>query len=117
MSDEIAITGIRGFGYHGLLDAEKRNGQEFLVDIRITADLSQAGQSDQIESTIDYAKVAIRVKELIESGPFNLIERLAEVIAVHVKREFRAIEVEVRVHKPHAPIDLDFEDVSVTITR
>ena len=71
--DEIAITGIRGFGYHGLFEHEKKDGQEFFVDVRITADLSSAGQSDRIESTIDYGKVAIRVKELIETNSFNLI--------------------------------------------
>ena len=117
MSDQIAITGIRGVGYHGLFEEEKKNGQEFIVDIRITADLSDAGRSDQIESTIDYGKVAIRVKELIESDSFNLIERLAEVIAESVKKEFQAESVEVTVHKPNAPVDLDFEDISVTIKR
>jgi len=117
MNDQIAITGIRGFGYHGLFDSEKKSGQEFIVDIRIEADLSEACQSDQIESTIDYGKVAIRVKELIETGSFNLIERLAEVIAESVKQEFQAKAVEVTVHKPSAPVDLQFEDISVTIKR
>jgi dihydroneopterin aldolase len=117
MNDQIAITGIRGFGYHGLFDSEKKSGQEFIVDIRIEADLSEACQSDQIESTIDYGKVAMRVKELIETGSFNLIERLAEVIAESVKQEFQARAVEVTVHKPSAPVDLQFEDISVTIKR
>jgi len=117
MSDQIAITGIRGFGYHGLFDSEKKSGQEFIVDIRIEADLSEACQSDQIGSTIDYGKVALRVKELIETGSFNLIERLAEVIAESVKQEFQAKFVEVTVHKPSAPVDLEFEDISVTIKR
>lgn len=117
MNDQIAITGIRGFGYHGLFDSEKKSGQEFIVDIRIEADLSEACQSDQIESTIDYGKVAMRVKELIETGSFNLIERLAEVIAESVKQEFQAKAVEVTVHKPSAPVDLQFEDISVTIKR
>ena len=117
MGDQIAITGIRGFGYHGLFDSEKKSGQEFIVDIRIEADLSEACQSDEIESTIDYGKVAMRVKELIESDSFNLIERLAEVIAERVKQEFQAKFVEVTVHKPSAPVDLEFEDISVTIKR
>ncbi len=118
--DEIAITGIRGFGYHGLFEHEKKNGQEFFVDIRITADLSSAGKGDHIESTIDYGKVAIRVKELIETGSFNLIERLAEVIAERVKSEFSldALDaIEVTVHKPNAPVGIDLKDISVTIRR
>ena len=115
--DEIAITGIRGFGYHGLFEHEKKDGQEFFVDIRITTDLSNAGQSDRIESTIDYGKVAIRVKELIETGSFNLIERLAEVIAERLKSEFALGAIEVTVHKPNAPVGIDLRDISVTIRR
>ena len=115
--DEIAITGIRGFGYHGLFEHEKKDGQEFFVDIRITADLSSACQSDRIESTIDYGKVAIRVKELIETGSFNLIERLAEVITERLKSEFSIDAIEVTVHKPNAPVGIDLRDISVTIRR
>lgn len=115
--DEIAITGIRGFGYHGLFEHEKKDGQEFFVDVRITADLSSACQSDRIESTIDYGKVAIRVKELIETGSFNLIERLAEVIAERLKSEFSIDAIEVTVHKPNAPVGIDLRDISVTIRR
>jgi len=115
--DEIAITGIRGFGYHGLFEHEKKDGQEFFVDVRITADLSSACQSDRIESTIDYGKVAIRVKELIETNSFNLIERLAEVIAERLKSEFSIDAIEVTVHKPNAPVGIDLRDISVTIRR
>lgn len=115
--DEIAITGIRGFGYHGLFAEEKKNGQEFIVDIRMKKELSLAGSTDQIDATIDYGKVAVRVKELIESDSFNLIERLAEVIADRIKSEFSVAHVEVTVHKPHAPVDINFDDISVTIRR
>ena len=115
--DEIAIVGIRGFGYHGLFDHEKRDGQEFIVDLKIAKDLSLAGASDEIDATVDYGKLAVRVKELIESGSFNLIERLAEVIAERIKSEFTVEAIEVTVHKPKAPVDLQFEDISVTVKR
>jgi dihydroneopterin aldolase len=115
--DEIAIIGIRGFGYHGLFEHEKKDGQEFFVDLRIKTDLSNGGQSDQIEATIDYGKVSLRVKELIESGSFNLIERLAEVIAASLKSEFSIDAIEVTVHKPNAPVGIELEDISVTIRR
>lgn len=115
--DEIAITGIRGFGYHGLFEDEKKNGQEFIVDIRMEKELSLAGSTDRIDATIDYGKVAVRVKELIESDSFNLIERLAEVIAEQIKSEFSVTSIEVTVHKPHAPVEIEFDDISVTIKR
>ena len=115
--DEIAIIGIRGFGHHGLFEHEKRDGQEFIVDVRIHTDLSLAGKSDAIDSTIDYGLVAKRVKELIETGSFDLIERLAEVIAQSLKSEFKVSQIEVTVHKPHAPVEVEFDDISVTVRR
>lgn len=115
--DEITINGIYGFGHHGLFESEKRDGQEFIVDVKIHADLSQAGKCDEIESTIDYGAVASRVKELIETDSFNLIERLAEVIAERLKMEFQISKIEVTVHKPAAPVDVRVTDISVTIRR
>lgn len=117
LMDEIKIEGIKGFGYHGLFAEEKTNGQEFIVDVILHADLKKAGESDEIAATIDYGAVAVRIKELIETGSFNLIERLASVIAENLKSEFDLEAVTVTVHKPHAPVDLDFKDISVTIRR
>jgi dihydroneopterin aldolase len=117
LMDEIRIEGIKGFGYHGLFSEEKKNGQEFIVDLILHTDLRQAGESDEIASTIDYGVVAIRVKELIETGSFNLIERFATVIAESLKADFDLNAVTVTVHKPNAPVDLEFKDISVTIRR
>lgn len=115
--DEIKIKGIRGFGHHGLFPEEKKEGQPFIVDVTLHTDLSRAGASDEIGETVDYGAVALRVKSLIETGSFDLIERLATVIAESLKEEFSTSSVTVTVHKPHAPVDLDFEDISVTIRR
>ena len=115
--DEITIKGIRGFGYHGVFEDEKKNGQEFIVDLRIESDLSKAGQSDSLVDTDDYGAIAIRTKEIIETGSFNLIERLASEIASVLKKEFKLSAIEVTVHKPSAPVDIDFSDIAVTIRR
>ena len=115
--DEIRIEGIRGFGYHGLFEKEKEQGQEFIVDLTLHLDLTRAGVSDEIATTINYGAVALRVKSLIESDSFNLIERLATVIAESLKEEFTLPSITVTVHKPNAPVDIDFKDISVTIRR
>lgn len=115
--DAITITGIRGFGFHGVFEEEKRSGQEFLVDLRIEKDLSKAGSSDALEDTVDYAAIATFTKELIESGSFDLIERLATVIAERIKAQFLIRAIEVTVHKPNAPVGIAVSDISVTIRR
>jgi dihydroneopterin aldolase len=115
--DELRITGIQAKGFHGLFDFEQRDGQIFLVDLLVKGDLSKAGNSDSIEDTVDYGAMTARVKELIESGPYRLIERLAEVIATSLKEEFALSSIEVTVHKPEAPVGVKVDDISVTIRR
>lgn len=73
------------------------------------------GESDRLEDTINYADVAQIVADRITGEPFDLIEALAWAIAGDLLRV--ADSVEVTVHKPQAPIDQDFQDVSVTVRR
>lgn len=115
--DEIAIIGIRCFGYHGVFESEKESGQEFIVDLRLEKDLSAAGASDSLLDTVDYGAITLRAKEVVETGSFNLIERLATEIADRIKSEFNLSSIEVTVHKPGAPLTAEFSDISVKIRR
>lgn len=115
--DELRISGIQAKGFHGLFDFEQRDGQRFIVDLLLHLNLKSAGESDSIEDTVDYAAMTARVKEIIESGPYRLIERLAEVIASSLKEEFSLSNIEVTVHKPDAPVGVPVSDISVTIRR
>ena len=117
MSDKISILGITGFGYHGVLESERERGQDFSVDIFLKLDLRNAGESDNLAHTINYAEVASLVHKRIVGEPVNLLERLAELIAQDVLENFNVQEIEVTVHKPQAPIPVSFHDVSVTIQR
>lgn len=116
--DRIVLAGVSATGFHGVLDAEKRDGQTFLVDVAIELDLESAGRTDDLARTLNYAEVAQRVVARIEEQPpFDLIERLAEVIADDVLADHRVNTVEVTVHKPQAPVGHPFTDVSVTVRR
>ena len=55
MSDQIVLMGIHGFGYHGLFEHERRDGQDFFVDVALSVDLNAAAKSDSIEDTVNYA--------------------------------------------------------------
>lgn len=116
MSGKITITGIQGFGYHGLFESEKRDGQNFIVDIQVEVDLDKAGVSDQLEASLDYNALAVLVHEEIIGLPVNLIEALAHRIGEKILKSFKQVEgIKVTVHKPQAPIEVSFSDVSVTI--
>ena len=116
--DEISIKGLKLFSYHGVLEKEKKNGQLFLVDITIFTSIRTAGKYDKLDETVNYGVVSKYVKEVFRSEYFNLIEAAAENLAYKLLTSFDKIrEVEVTVHKPDAPIDVGFDDVSVTIRR
>ena len=118
MSDQIRVTGIRAFGYHGVLPHEATEGQEFIVDLLVTLDLRAVSLSDDLKQTINYADLAQIAHDNIVGDRVQLIERLAGRIAEEISSAYSQItSVSVTVHKPHAPVTLDFEDISVTITR
>jgi 7,8-dihydroneopterin aldolase/epimerase/oxygenase len=115
--DRISLTGIAAFGHHGVLDFERQQGQRFVVDVSCTLDLSPAARADDLGQTIDYGALAQAVATDVERDPLNLIEALADRIALTCLR-YDAIQcVEVTVHKPQAPMPVDVADVAVTLTR
>lgn len=118
MSDLISIRGIKGFGYHGVFDFERRDGQDFYIDIELSVDLKIASKSDDLQDSIDYGLLTAIAREEIEGEPVNLIERLASKIADRICEQFpQIISLDITVHKPLAPVKEDVTDISVTIRR
>lgn len=113
----VAVRGIRARGYHGVLPAERRDGQDFVVDVVMAVDVTEAAATDDLAATVDYALVAGQVVAVVEGDPVNLIETLAQRVADQVLQHWRVQQVEVTVHKPQAPVGVPFEDVTVTIER
>lgn len=118
MSDRIEITGLFGFGYHGLFDDERENGQGFFVDAILNMDLSKASRSDSIDDTVNYSTLCDLILEEIVGPPVSLIEKLAVQIAERILREYPKVDsVRITVHKPDAPVAAKVRDLSVSIVR
>lgn len=115
--DRITLTGLRVFGRHGVFDHEKRDGQEFVVDLVVWTDLAKAGASDALADTLDYGALAEQAAAIVGGEPYDLIETVCVRIAEAVLADERIDAVEVAVHKPSAPIPLTFDDVAVTVRR
>ncbi|EHR63501.1 dihydroneopterin aldolase [Saccharomonospora cyanea] len=115
--DRITLTGLRVFGRHGVYEHEKRDGQEFVVDLTVWLDVSAAARSDDLADTVNYGELAQRAADVVAGPPHDLIEWVAGRIADEVLRDERISAVEVTVHKPSAPIPLTFADVAVTVHR
>lgn len=115
--DEIVLTGVRAFGYHGVFESERREGQEFIVDTTLYVSMERAAETDDVIDTVHYGEVAERIVEIVSGEPLNLIETLAVRIADDLLTRPHVRLVAVTVHKPSAPITVPFADVAVTVRR
>ena len=115
--DTIRLCNMPFFARHGVNPEEQALGQRFEVDVELRLDTRPAGQQDDLRLTINYAHVYREVKRLVEEERFNLIEALAETIAMHLGRRFAPDAVRVCVRKPHAPIQGVFDYVAIDIER
>lgn len=117
MSDRIELRGLSVRGNHGVFEHERRDGQEFIVDITVWIDLADAAASDALCDTYDYGLLAERAAAVVAGPARNLIETVAGEIADDVMNDERVHAVEVAVHKPDAPIPQTFGDVAVVARR
>jgi len=115
--DQVAVRGIRGRGTHGVQAQEKRDGQEFSVDVVMHVPTLRAGCSDDLGDAVDYSLVASTVHEVLVGPSLDLVESVAERIAAAVMADARLLAVDVTVHKPQAPVGVPFDDVTVSIRR
>jgi len=115
--DRISLLGLRVFGRHGVFDHERRDGQEFVVDAVLWVDTRRAAAADDLSLTVDYAAVADQLAAVVSGEPVALIETLADRLAAVCLADESVREVEITVHKPHAPLIQSLRDVTVTIRR
>lgn len=115
--DQLSVTGIECYGYHGVFEHEKRDGQTFVVDLTLGLDTAAAAASDDLRDTVDYGSLVAAVKSAVEADPVDLVETLAQRLADVCLRDGRVEWVRITVHKPGAPIEATFGDVTLTITR
>jgi dihydroneopterin aldolase len=116
-SDRISLSGLTVRGYHGVFDFERREGQDFVVDVTLELDTMTAARSDDLADTVHYGVLAEQLAAVISGEPVNLLEKLAAQLADVCLADARVSAATVTVHKPQAPIPLTFSDVAVTIRR
>ena len=117
MPDLISLTGLRVRGFHGVFEQERRDGQDFVVDVALEISTVEPAVSDDLADTVHYGELATRLADVVAGEPVNLLETLAARLAEVCLANERVAAVTVTVHKPQAPIPLAFADVAVTIRR
>lgn len=113
----MTLTGLTVRGRHGVFDFEKRDGQDFVIDMTVTFDVAAAAAADDVAATVDYGALARLAADIVAGPPRDLIETVATEIAETALARWPLRAVEVTLHKPHAPIPATFGDVAVTVRR
>ncbi|MFW0787531.1 dihydroneopterin aldolase [Gordonia sp. CPCC 206044] len=117
MADRIELRGLVVRGHHGVFDHERRDGQDFVIDVTLWLDLAEAAATDDLADTVDYGALAQRAHDIVAGEPRNLIETVGAEVAEAIMDDERIAACEVTVHKPSAPIPLQFDDVAVVTRR
>jgi dihydroneopterin aldolase len=113
----IELHGIELFGYHGVLEEERREGQRFLVDVELDLADERAAATDRIADALDYRVVATRVREISDARAYHLLEALAAALADALVTELPVAAVRVRVRKPGVVLDPPVTHAAVSVER
>ncbi|XP_014516178.2 dihydroneopterin aldolase 2-like [Vigna radiata var. radiata] len=116
--DKLLLRGLSFHGFHGALPEERKLGQKFVVDIDAWMDLKPAGKSDNLSDTVNYADIYDIAKEIVEGSAQNLLESVAEKIAVMTLTDHEQISaVRVKIEKPHVAVHGPLDYLGVEIFR
>lgn len=116
--DIIRIDNLEVYAYHGVYDEEKEKGQYFYVNVELYTNTRKAGMNDDLDASTNYGTVCDFIHDFMTKHTYDLIETVAEQLAQALLLEFKLVKsILLEIRKPHAPIEKEFESVSVEIER
>ena len=115
--DSIRIKNLKIPARHGVYEFEKEKEGTFELDIELYLPLFKAGESDRLEDTINYEDIISVVTKAFTDKQYALVEAAAQSVCDRLLNDIKIDKITVRVRKPHAPIDADFETVEVQLNR
>ena len=115
--DCIRIKSLKVKARHGVYEFERKKDGTFELDIELYLSLEKSGQSDKLEHTIDYDNIVYIVTKAFTEKNYNLVEAAAESVCEKLLGALKVSKVIVRVRKPHAPINADFDTIEVELIR
>lgn len=118
LADKIFIDGLEVFANHGVYEEENKLGQKFVVSATLYCDTRRAGQTDDLDASIDYGAVCHDIDGFLRDHTFKLVERMAESLAERLLDGYaQLLGVRLRIEKPWAPVGLPLRSVGVEIER
>ncbi|UZW14511.1 2-amino-4-hydroxy-6-hydroxymethyldihydropteridine diphosphokinase [Clostridium pasteurianum] len=116
--DKIFIEDFEIYANHGVFKEEKRLGQKFIISIELSLDLKKAGATGDLQQTVNYGELCLKVEEQFTREKYDLIETAAEKVAEFILLEYEKVKcVKVLIKKPWAPIGRPVKYAAVEIKR
>lgn len=109
------ITGIAATTVIGVYEHERHIRQSLIIDLELSSDIKQAGQTDSLDFALDYDSIAHYTLEFVERSNYFLIEAVAEYLAAALFQQFEIEKVKIKISKPGA-VSIA-EDVGIIIER
>ena len=115
MTSQICIEQMEFYAFHGFYPEERKVGARFLVDLTLDIDLEKAGQTDQLEDTVNYELIYQVVRAEMEI-PSQLIEHVAYRIKNALTKQFPQIQkISLKLTKLNPPLGGKVEKVAVIL--
>jgi dihydroneopterin aldolase len=116
--DRIILKDLGFFGYHGVFAEEAKLGQRFFIDLELGLDLSEPGNTDDLNTGVSYADIYAVTKSAFEANRVQLIERLGQAIVDALFAAFPNVNwIIIRVRKPEAPIPMVQGEAAIELHR
>ena len=115
--DSIRIKNLRIPASHGVYEFEKEKNGTFELDLELYLPLLKAGKSDRLEDTINYKDIISTATKAFTDKHYALVEAAADSVCDRLLTEFDIDKITIRVRKPHALIDADFDTVEIELNR
>ena len=111
----IELDEMKFWAFHGCLETERAKGNLFIVDFKGETDITKASFSDDLNDTVNYARI-YEIAKAEMAVPSDLLEHVAGRIQRAIAAEFPEFErFSVRVSKHNPPVEGPVEWSRVTI--
>ena len=108
----IKLENLTFFAFHGLNEEEIKDGQDFILNLDISYNLTNS--YDSIDSTIDYIDLYNIVKSSFSEKRFNLLESLANKLITDIKNNYESIYyIKISIRKPSISVGSNKDFINV----
>uniref|UniRef100_UPI0039A4975F dihydroneopterin aldolase n=1 Tax=Ornithobacterium rhinotracheale TaxID=28251 RepID=UPI0039A4975F len=117
MTSEIRLNNIKIYAYHGCLPEENVIGAWYVVNLCVEIDLTQAGKTDDLQHTVNYADLSEIIHRRMRQKS-KLLEKVCYDILAEIEKYSDQIEgAEIQLAKLSPPMPGNIESASVKMYR